>query len=113
MNYKNFEGSALRESEKETVQKQETFTDEMSENENCFCSDHDDVLAALENEFETFAEIVEILARQEYRKRKFYGFLKKAAALVFFPVFIFSGIIIFAKKCKTGKDEKSKKFQKQ
>lgn len=112
MNYKNFESSALRENEKETIQKQETFTDEMPENGNRSCPDHDDVLAALENEFETFAEIVEILARQEYRKRKFYGFLKKAA-LVFFPVLIFSGIIVFAKKRKSGKDEKSKKFQKQ
>lgn len=95
MNYKNFDNAASRKSEKET------------ESGKCFCASHEDVCAALENEFEMFTEIAEILARQKYRKRKFYGFLKKAA-LVFFPVLIFSGIIVFAKKRKSGKNEKTK-----
>lgn len=110
MNYMNFKNSVPRERGKEIENKQEAFTDEMPEIGKCFCSDHDDVLTALENEFEVFTEIAEILARQECRKRKFYGYLKNAA-LAFFPILIFSGIIIFAKTVNRAKpnNQKNKK----
>lgn len=112
MNYMNFKNSVPRERGKETENKQEAFTDEMPEIGKCFCSDHDDVLTALDNEFEVFTEIAEILARQEYKKSRFYGFLQKAV-LAFSSVLIFSGIIVFVKIRKLSKDEKSKNFQKQ
>ncbi len=95
MNYKNFDNSASRKSEKET------------ESGKCFCASHEDVCAALENEFEMFTEIAEILARQEYKKRRFCSFLKKAV-FAFSSVLFFSGIIVFAKKRKSGKNEKTK-----
>lgn len=107
MNYKNFDNSASRKSEKETEKKQEAFIHETPESGKCFCASHEDVCAALENEFEMFTEIAEILARQEYKKRRFYSFLKKAV-FAFSSVLIFSGIIVFAKKRKSGKNEKTK-----
>lgn len=107
MNYRNFDNSASRESGKETEKKQEGFTNAEPESGKCFCASHEDVCAALENEFEMFTEIAEILARQEYKKRRFYSFLKKAV-FAFSSVLFFSGIIVFAKKRKSGKNEKTK-----
>lgn len=107
MNYKNFDNSASRESGKETEKKQEAFIHGTPESGKCFCASHEDVCAALENEFEMFTEIAEILARQEYKKRRFYSFLKKAF-FAFSSVLFFSGIIVFAKKRKSGKNEKTK-----
>lgn len=108
MNYKNFENSAPMENEKETEMKREAFIHGTPGSGKCFCSSHEDVCAALENEFEMFTEIAEILARQEYKKRRFYSFLKKAV-FAFSSVLFFSGIIVFAKKRKSDKCGKSKK----
>lgn len=112
MNYKNFENSAPRESEKEAEKKQEAFTNAEPESGKCFGANHDDVLSVLDDEFEMFTEIAEILARQEYKKRRFYSFLKKAI-YAFSSVLIFSGIIVFAKIRKSGKGGKSKKTKNQ
>lgn len=112
MNYRNFNNPASRESGEETEKKQEAFTYGTPESGKCFCASYEDVCAALDNEFEMFTEIAEILARQEYKKRRFYSFLKKAV-FAFSSVLVFSGIIVFAKILKSDKGGKSKKNQNQ
>lgn len=112
MNYRNFENSAPREKEKETEKSQEAFIHGTPGSGKCFCASHKDVCAALDNEFEMFTEIAEILARQEYKKRRFYSFLKKAV-IAFSSVLVFSRIIVFAKIRKSDKSGKSKKTKSQ
>lgn len=112
MNYRNFENSAPRGNEKETEKRQETFIHGTPGSGKSFGANYEDVCAALDNEFEMFTEIAEILARQEYKKRRFYSFLKKAV-FAFSSVLVFSGIIVFAKIRKSDKGGKSKKNKNQ
>lgn len=112
MNYKNFENSAPRENEKETEMKREAFIHGTPGSGKSFGANYDDVYAALDNEFDMFTKVAEILARQEYKKRRFYSFLKKAV-FAFSSVLIFSGIIVFAKIRKSDKGGKSKKTNSQ
>lgn len=111
MNYKNFENSAPRENEKKTEKRQEAFIHGTPGSGKSFGANYDDVYAALDNEFDMFTKVAEILARQEYKKRRFYSFLKKAV-FAFSFVLIFSGIIFFAKIRKSDKGGKSKKNKK-
>lgn len=104
MNYKNFENASHNENDN----RQEKFLDGVPGSGKSFRAKPADISSELEDEIEAFYEISEILARQEYRKRRFYRNLKKAIIAIF-SIFVFSGIFIFAKRSKTGKSEKSKK----
>lgn len=112
MDYKNFENSAPRESGKETEKRQETFIHGTPGSGKSFGANYEDVRAALDNEFDMFTKVAEILARQEYKKRRFYSFLKKAV-FAFSSVLVFSGIIVFAKIRKSDKGGKPKKTKSQ
>ncbi len=112
MNYRNFNNPASRESGEETEKKQEAFTYGTPESGKSFGANYEDVCAALDNEFDMFTKVAEILARQEYKKRRFYSFLKKAI-YAFSAVLFFSGIIVFAKIRKSDKGGKSKKTKNQ
>lgn len=101
MNYKNFENAG----QKETANKQEQFINSVPGSGKSFGANASDILSALENEYRMFVKINAILARQEYRKKRFYRNLKKALFAIS-AVFTFSFFFIFSKKRKVSKGEK-------
>lgn len=57
---------------------------------------------SVEEDFNIFLQIADILARQEYRKRRFLKIFKISVSAIF-TLLTFGGIFIFVKKCKAGK----------
>lgn len=105
MNYKNFENA----SQKKTDSKQDCFIKSVPGSGKSFYAKPSDIPCDFEDRYEMFIEISKILERQENRKRRFYKKIKNAL-FIFFSIFVFSGIIIFAKKHKASKDVKTKKI---
>lgn len=65
---------------------------------------------SVEDDFNIFLEIAEILAEREYRKRRFLKIFKISVSAIS-AVLAFAGIFIFAKKRRTGKGAKTKKIK--
>ncbi len=103
MNYKNFENVGQNKND----DKQDQFIKSTPGSGKSFGAKPSDILSAFEGEYEMFLKISEILEMREKRKKRFYRNLKKAIFAIF-SIFVFSGIFIYAKKCKAGKNEKTK-----
>lgn len=70
------------------------FSDEFPENEK--------ECGSVEEDFNIFLQIADILAEQEYRKRRSLKIFKISASAIF-TLLTFGGIFVFVKKCKAGK----------
>lgn len=101
MNYKYFE----KPKNDGTETKEEKFIKAVPGSGKSFSAKSSDIHSGLVDEYESFIEISKILARQEYKKRRFYRNLKKAVFAIS-SIFVF---FIFAKKRKSGKCEKTTK----
>ena len=57
---------------------------------------------SVEEDFNIFLQIADILVCQEYRKRRFLKIFKISVSAIF-TLLTFGGIFVFMKKCKAGK----------
>lgn len=76
------------------------FSDEFPENEK--------ECGSVEEDFNIFLQIADILVCQEYRKRRFLKIFKISVSAIF-TLLTFGGIFVFVKKCKAGKCGSSQK----
>lgn len=112
MNYRNFAYSASKENCRNAESGQDEIEGITLESEKSFGAEPAGFCRSPEDEFEIFLEISKIFAEQEYRKRRFCCFLKKAIC-AFFSLLIFSGIFIFSKNHKADRSGKTKKNKNQ